>query len=98
MTDVSSYRAKSVIRVVYESDAVPAGGTTVRSGFQKALAKARDLVPRRSEIEAKERRDAATAATREHSVSIEAKRMMQEAILVKLERGERLTEEEFATL
>jgi hypothetical protein len=49
---VSSCRSKQVIRIVYESGAVPADGVTDRSGIQKALSHARSLLARRSDIEA----------------------------------------------
>jgi hypothetical protein len=103
--DVHSVRSKAVIRVVYESVAVPAAGVTERSGLQKALAKARALVDNRADIEANARDAAAAAARRraeieqrEHTVSIESRRAFQDMIVAKLDRGEPLTEAEFASL
>lgn len=81
--DVSSCRSKQVIRIVYESRPVPHAGTTERSGKQQVLAKARAIVAGRAAEEAK---------------ALAARREVQAMIVGKLERGERLTEREYASL
>lgn len=105
VTDVPSVRSKDVIRVVWESGAVPHGGTTTRSGYVKAWAKARDMITHRNEIEERAREAEAAAARRRAEVAlreegkrIEEKRAIQDAIVSKLERGEKLTPEEFAAI
>jgi hypothetical protein len=105
VTDVKSVRSKEVLRVVHESVAVPAGGTAAHSGRQRALARAEGIVARRWEIEEKARVEKIEAAQRraeiaqrEHDESLESRRAHQDAIAAKLERGERLSPAEFASL
>lgn len=103
--DVASCRSKEVVRVVYESHAVPHGGTTPRSGMQQELAYARALVADRDAIDEKARSIAiadasrrAQIAKREHEVSLPVRAATQDEIVAKLQRGERLTDREYASL
>jgi hypothetical protein len=105
VTEVHSVRARAVIRVVYESPAVPAGGTAAHSGLQRALARANGIVARRFQIEEKARIEKievaqrrAEIAQREHERSLESRAAMQDAIANKLARGEQLSPAEYASL
>ena len=105
LVDVPSVRSKQVIRVVYESRAVPADGMTERSGLQQALSHANGLIANRADTEAQARAKAvvnarrrAEIAQREHDQSLESRIALQDVIASKLARGERLTEAEFASL
>lgn len=84
---VSTCRAKEVRRIVDQSGAVPAYGTTPRSGRQQAMAHARSLIARRSAIEAAQ-----------NAALIEKRKRIQEVISAKLEAGEALTDKEYALL
>jgi hypothetical protein len=102
---VASVRSKEVIRVVYESGAVPSYGVTERSGIQRALAYANHLIATRDAVEERARTKAiadavrrAEIAQREHEETLESRRAAQDAIADKLARGERLSPAEFASL
>lgn len=85
VADVSSCRANDVIRIVWESAAVPTGGTTARSGYQKNIAYARDLIARRTEIEARDRK-----------LAMERQAMRTAMVAAKLQRGEQITAADLA--
>jgi hypothetical protein len=84
---VSSVRAKTVRRVVYESAAVPRSGSTPRSGRMQAEMEASAMIAQRKQIE-----DAA------HAVTIEKRVRIQAAVAAKLESGEPLSAAEYALL
>jgi hypothetical protein len=102
VTDVPTVRSKSVIRVVYESRAVPSRGLTDRSGLQRALGYARGLIAEhdaaREALVIANRRKCAELAQRDQEISLETRTAMQDLIVAKLQRGEPLTDSEFASL
>jgi hypothetical protein len=49
---VTSYRAKEVRRIVYDSGPVPYAGATIQSRRVQAMVKAESMIARRREIEA----------------------------------------------
>lgn len=103
--DVPSCRSKQVIRIVHESHAVPAEGKTHLSGLGRAQTFAEQMVNNRRDIEVKARAAAiaeasrrAQLAKREHEVSLPVRAAAQDEIVAKLQRGERLTDFEYASL